>query len=284
MPTQNQIDEPARSATLKNAEPGPEEPLVSAEGLGVRRGGRWLLHDIDFSIAPGEIVTVIGPNGAGKTTLVRSLLGLIPPSRGRITRRDGLTVGYVPQRLQIDWTLPLSVGRLMTLTRRIPPKSIGDALAETGVGHLAEASVQSLSGGEFQRVMLARAIAADPDLLVLDEPVQGVDYAGEIALYELISTLRDRLAAAVLMVSHDLHVVMKATDRVVCLNGHVCCTGAPRDLARNPEYLRLFGARGADAVAIYSHAHDHEHGLGGEVVDHVHDHDHDTGKGRRSGA
>jgi zinc transport system ATP-binding protein len=257
--------------------PAASAPLAAARGLGIRRGGRWLLHDIDFEVARGEIVTVIGPNGAGKTTLIKALLGLIEPSRGRIERGASVSIGYVPQRLHVDWTLPLTVDRLMTLTRRAAPDAIAAALQEAGVGHLAGSPVQELSGGEFQRMLLARAIVARPDLLVLDEPVQGVDYSGEIALYELIAELRDRLSCGVLLVSHDLHVVMKATDRVVCLNGHVCCTGEPRDVARDPEYLRLFGARGAEAVAIYTHSHDHEHGIDGEVIGPGHAHRHDHG-------
>lgn len=251
--------------------------LIHASGLGVRAGERWLLHDVDLTIGPGEIVTVVGPNGAGKTTLVRALLGLVDADRGSVARRDNLSIGYVPQRLAIDPTLPLTVRRLMTLTKRVSDGKIHEALALTGVTDRLDTPVRALSGGEFQRVLLARAIAAEPGLLVLDEPVQGVDYTGEAALYALIGDIRDRLGCGILMISHDLHIVMAATDRVMCLNHHVCCSGAPKEVAGHPEYRRLFGPD-AGAFAVYEHHHDHDHDLEGRVVDggdhhhHLHPH------------
>ena len=240
--------------------------LIEAEGLSYRAGGRALIDEVDLVLAAGEIVTVIGPNGAGKTTLLKLLLGLLGPSAGRVRRREGLRIGYLPQRLAIDSVLPLTVARLMTLTVRRRRPEIEAALAEAGVAPLLDAAVQSLSGGELQRVMLARALLLEPDLLVLDEPVQGVDFAGEAALYGLIGELRNRRGCGVVMVSHDLHVVMAATDRVVCLNHHVCCAGSARVVARDPEYARLFGPRAAEALAVYSHHHDHAHGAAGEIV------------------
>jgi len=265
------------------------DTLVAAKGLGVRGDGRWLVHDIDLDVRRGEIVTVIGPNGGGKTTLARALLGLVPAAAGRIERAAGLRIGYVPQRLQIDRTLPLSVGRLMTATHRASADEVTAALAETGVAALCDRPVQALSGGEFQRVMLARALLRRPDLLVLDEPVQGVDFGGEAMLYQLIADLRDRRHLGILMVSHDLHVVMAATDRVICLNAHVCCTGAPQAVTRDPEYLKLFGPHAhihghadaddvgdvdvdanvlgeAPAYALYAHHHDHHHEVDGSVI------------------
>ena len=240
--------------------------LITAAGLGVRMGDHWLIRGVDLDLIAGQVVTVMGPNGAGKTTLIRAVLGLLDADEGRVERRSALTVGYVPQRLAIDRTLPLTVRRLMTLTKRIPAGKIDDALTMTGVLDRIDTPVHGLSGGEFQRVLLARAIAAEPELLVLDEPVQGVDYAGEAALYALIAEIRDRLGCGVLMVSHDLHVVMSAIDRVVCLNGHVCCSGAPKEVAGHPEYRRLFGPD-AGAFAVYEHHHDHDHGLDGSVID-----------------
>lgn len=250
--------------------PMPTGPLVSARGLGVQGSGRWLVHDIDLDVRRGEIVTLIGPNGGGKTTVLRALLGLVKADAGTVERAPGLTIGYVPQRLHIDAVLPLSVARLMTLTGRRPTADLRAALAETGVEAVIDQPVQGLSGGEFQRVLLARALLGSPDLLVLDEPVQGVDFAGEAALYELIGTLRQRLGCGILLVSHDLHVVMASTDRVLCLNHHICCTGAPRDVAQHAEYRRLFGARAVEAYALYHHSHDHEHDLTGDVVPHTH--------------
>ena len=240
-------------------------PLVEARGVGVRRGGRWLLHDVDIEVARREVVTVIGPNGAGKTTLVRVLLGLLPPSTGSVRRDEGVRIGYVPQRVQFDPTLPLTVARLMTLTSRRPSEAVIESLEETAVRHLLDARVSDLSSGELQRVLLARALTRLPNLLVLDEPVQGVDYTGEAELYELIGTIVQRRGCGVLMVSHDLHIVMAATDRVVCLNHHVCCTGAPRDVVGHDEFRRLFGPRTAAGAAVYRHVHDHVHDLAGDV-------------------
>ena len=186
--------------------------------------------------------------------------------RGTVTRQPGLRIGYLPQRLPVDPVLPLTVARLMTLTVRRSRDAVRSALTETGVAHLIDAPVQALSGGEFQRVLLARALVRDPALLVLDEPVQGVDFAGEAALYELIGEIRRKRGCGILMVSHDLHVVMAATDRIICLNRHVCCDGTAETVGRHPEYIRLFGARAAQALAVYTHHHDHAHTIAGGVV------------------
>ena len=242
------------------------DPLIEARGAGVRRGGRWILHDIDIAVASGEIVTLIGPNGAGKTTLVRVLLGLLHPDAGTVRRDAAASIGYVPQRVHFDPTLPLTVERLMTLTGRRPAEAVAEALEETAVGHLLTARVSELSGGELQRVLLARALMRLPNLLILDEPVQGVDYTGEAELYALIGGIVERRGCGVLMVSHDLHIVMAATDRVVCLNRHVCCTGAPQEVVGHDEFRRLFGSNAAAAAAVYRHTHDHVHDLTGEVA------------------
>jgi zinc transport system ATP-binding protein len=256
------------------------EPLVTLENAGVLRQGRWIVRGVGFSLKPGEILTLIGPNGSGKTTTTRMALGILKPDEGVARRRDGLRVGYVPQKVAIDWTLPLDVSRFMRLTQTLPDSELSAALEMTGVAHLARAEMRTLSGGEFQRVMLARAIARKPELLVLDEPVQGVDFSGEIALYELISSIRDTLGCGILLISHDLHIVMAATDQVICLNGHVCCQGTPVAVARSPEYQRLFGDRPTAALAVYQHHHDHSHLPDGRVrhadgtlTDHCHPED-----------
>lgn len=234
-------------------------PLLAANGLTILKDGRRILDSVDLEIAAGEILTIVGPNGCGKTTLVRALLGLERLSAGQVRRQDGLRVGYVPQRLHVDPILPLTVRRLMTLTRRAPLAAVRDALADVSAEGLLDAQVSGLSGGELQRVLLARTLLGKPDLLVLDEPTQGVDYTGEIELYQLIADLRRRLGCAVLMISHDLHVVMAATDRVLCLHHHVCCQGQPQAVARHPAYRRLFGDAAAE-IAVYSHDHhDHHH-------------------------
>ena len=244
----------------------PHGPLVRLEGVGVERDGRWLVRGVDLSISRGEIVTLIGPNGSGKSTTARTAIGVLKPSEGTVFRHPGLKVGYVPQKLAIDWTLPLTVRRLMTLTQPHSQAAINTALEAVGAAHLANAQVQALSGGEFQRALLARAMLGKPDLLVLDEPVQGVDFSGEIALYELISRIRDETGCGILLISHDLHVVMAATDTVVCLNGHVCCRGTPHSIVTSPEYVRLFGARAEGALALYRHNHDHTHLPDGRVL------------------
>ncbi len=243
-----------------------QETLARATGLGVRRDGRWLIREVDLAIRRGEIVTLIGPNGGGKTTTVKALLGLTDIDAGKVERAPGLRIGYLPQRFHIDWTLPLDVARLMQLTARHSAKAIRDALESVEACHLLRTPVRHLSGGELQRVLLARAIVARPDLLVLDEPVQGVDYAGEIALYRLIGEIRDRLGCGVLLISHDLHIVMAATDTVLCLNGHVCCSGVPDEVRATSEYMRLFGDHGVRTHAIYRHEHDHAHDHSGKVV------------------
>ncbi|MBN9362989.1 MULTISPECIES: metal ABC transporter ATP-binding protein [unclassified Devosia] len=261
------------------------EVLVDVVGAGVRRDGRWLVEGVDVTIRKREIVTLIGPNGSGKSTTAKLVTGVLKPDAGAVSRKSGLRIGYVPQKLSIDWTMPLTVRRLMSLTGSYPASEIDAALAATGVAHLANAEVQHLSGGEFQRALLARAMIRKPDLLVLDEPVQGVDFSGEVALYDLIGRIRDETGCGILLISHDLHVVMAATDTVICLNGHVCCRGTPESVARSPEYLSLFGARAANALAVYQHHHDHTHLPDGRVEEadgriveaheHVHEHEHE---------
>ena len=241
------------------------DQLVTLDNAGLYRDGRWLVRGVGFTVCRGEIVTLIGPNGAGKSTSARMALGVVQPDEGSVRRAAGLKVGYVPQKLNIDHSLPLTVRRMMTLTGPLSRADVAAALDEVGIAHLECAEVQTLSGGEFQRALLARAIARKPDLLVLDEPVQGVDYSGEIALYNLISRIRDQRGCGVLMISHDLHVVMAKTDTVVCLNGHVCCTGSPQAVSGSEAYQTLFGARGEGALALYSHHHDHTHLPDGRV-------------------
>jgi zinc transport system ATP-binding protein len=240
------------------------EPLFSARSLWLTRSGRAILQNVDLDIAEGEILTLIGPNGAGKTTLVRALLGLEKPDRGTVVRKPGLVVGYVPQRFAIDRAIPLTVARFIELGRRIEDEDVGRALADVGGDKLADRQLSELSGGELQRVVLARALVGSPGVLVLDEPARGIDYTGEAELYALIGRLRSERGFGVLLVSHDLHVVMAQSDRVICLNRHVCCSGVPQSVAQHPEYARLFGAQVARALALYQHHHDHRHDLAGE--------------------
>lgn len=241
------------------------ESLISLDNAGIHRAGRWLVRGVSMVVDAGEIVTLIGPNGSGKSTTAKMALGLLRPDEGHVVQRTGLRVSYVPQKVSLDWTLPLTVSRFMRLTGHVGRGDAEAAIEATGVAHLADAEVRTLSGGEFQRVMLARAMARKPELLVLDEPVQGVDFTGEIELYDLIKRIRDELHCGILLISHDLHVVMAATDRVICLNGHVCCSGTPTAVASSAEYKALFGARAASTLAVYEHHHDHTHLPDGRV-------------------
>jgi len=251
--------------------------LIKAQNIGLKINQRQILDNISLSIKPREILTLIGPNGSGKTTLVRVLLGLLKADIGEVQKKADLVIGYVPQKLHIDATLPMSVKRFLQMGTKIRaskhnPKNNtqGDLayMASTlGISQLLDQPVHGVSGGEFQRVLLARALLRKPDLLVLDEPAQGVDINGQQQLYQLISTIRDEFSCGVLMVSHDLHLVMEATDQVLCLNTHICCTGHPEAVSKHPEYLKLFGSS-LDGIAVYTHQHDHSHDLSGDVVEH----------------
>jgi zinc transport system ATP-binding protein len=253
-------------------------PVIEARNITHAFGDQPVLTGVDIDVRPGEIVTLVGPNGAGKTTLVRVLLGLVSPDSGEVKRRPGLTLGYLPQHMEIDPVLPLTVERLLRLTGRVLPGETSNTLEEVGAKHLIDKSVQNLSGGELQRVLLARALLRRPGLLVLDEPIGGVDVAGRAELYDLITQIRTRRGCGVLMVSHDLHIVMAATDRVVCLNHHVCCSGHPEDVSQHPEYMAMFGPQAAPSLAVYTHHHDHHHDLAGDIEHHHHDDDHGASK------
>lgn len=248
--------------------------LVAAHGVSLAPGGTPILERVDIAVHAGELVSLIGPNGSGKTTLVRTLLGFMRPDSGRVERRPGLRVGYVPQRLQIDRAMPLTAERFLGLAPRGRAPARRAAMAELGIGHVAGRAVQDLSGGEFQRLLLARALLAEPELLVMDEPAQGIDVVGQAELYHWIAALRARRGCGVLLVSHDLHLVMAATDKVVCLNRHVCCTGHPEAVAQHPEYIALFGPASRE-FAVYAHKHDHVHDVAGHVhAEHEYKHDH----------
>ena len=251
--------------------------LITLNNAGLFRSGRWLVRGVSLSVEMGEILTLIGPNGSGKSTTAKMALGIVNPDEGSAHRRKELKVRYVPQRVSIDWTVPLKVRRLMSLTGRVSRNEADEAMSLTGTLHLADSEVRTLSGGEFQRVLLARAIAFKPELLVLDEPVQGVDFNGEISLYKLIEDIRDRLNCGVMLISHDLHVVMSKTDRVICLNGHICCHGTPANVASSDEFRVLFGEQAASALALYEHRHDHEHLPDGQIRSAGHDHRHGHG-------
>ena len=246
--------------------------LISVNGMSVGYGANTVLRNVSLSIKPGEIVTIVGPNGSGKTTLLRALIGAVRPETGEIVRAPDLRIGYVPQKLHIDPTLPITVERFLRLPSRPSKADCARALDQAGVPNLAQRQMSSLSGGQFQRVLLARALIEKPDLLLLDEATQGLDQPGSAAFYLQIERVRQSTGCAVLMISHELHVVMSASDRVICLNGHVCCEGTPEIVSAAPEYRALFGTGTGGALALYRHEHDHAHD---ESCDHDHpQHDH----------
>ena len=238
--------------------------LVKLKDVGLKRNDKWLVKGVSLVVEKGKIITLIGPYGSGKSTTAKIALGLHKNIEGEVQKLTD-KIGYVPQKISIDWTLPLRVKDFMLLTDDLNDKLIDEALTLTGVDHLKNKNLGNLSGGEFQRVLLARAISKKPELLVLDEPVQGVDFTGEIALYELIKKISENLNCGILLISHDLHTVMSATDHVVCLNGHVCCSGSPLDVAKNKEYKALFGEQASQTLSIYEHKHDHVHSSDGEI-------------------
>ena len=238
--------------------------LVKLNQAGFRIKDKWLVKGVSLQIEKGQIVTLIGPNGSGKSTTAKIALGIYKKIDGSVEKYTS-KVGYVPQKISIDWTLPLRVNDFMVLTENLEDEDINEALSITGVIQLKNKNLGDLSGGEFQRVLIARAISKKPDLLVLDEPVQGVDFTGEIALYKLIKKITDELNCGILLISHDLHTVMSATDHVVCLNGHVCCSGSPMDVAKNNEYKALFGEQASQILSRYEHRHDHVHTSEGEI-------------------
>lgn len=233
--------------------------LITAQGLEISYGNKVVLRDVDFAISPGEIVTIVGPNGSGKSTLIRSLLGIVPVRSGTIHHQPDLTIGYVPQKLSIEADMPMTVARFLNLPTRRAQADMLAVCEQVGAPGLMQRQMTSLSGGQFQRILLARAVLGQPDILILDEPTQALDQQGVAGFYRLIERFRSEMGCAVLLVSHDLHVVMSASDRVICLNGHICCEGHPEMVSEAPEYRALFGAGTSGALALYRHEHDHEH-------------------------
>lgn len=242
--------------------------LISAKGVALNYGAVQVLHGVDLNIEAGEIVTVIGPNGSGKSTLLRALLGAKSVASGVITRKVNLRIGYVPQRLSIEANMPLMVRRFLSLPARRSASEISDMLARVGIAGFEDRQLSALSGGQFQRVLLARALLGNPEILMLDEPTQGLDQPGVAAFYQLLEEVRQDMGCAVLLISHDLHVVMSASDRVICLNGHICCEGTPTVVSAAPEYRALFGAGTHGTMALYQHSHN-------DHCDHDHNEDHD---------
>tara|TARA_B110000438_G_C15696711_1_gene599266 strand:- start:39 stop:779 length:741 start_codon:yes stop_codon:yes gene_type:complete len=238
--------------------------LIKLENAGVYKSSKWLVRGISLEINKSQIVTLIGPNGSGKTTTAKIILNILKPDEG-IVKSNTIKMAYVPQKINIDWTMPLRVIDFMKITSKLNDAQVIESLTMTGVDKLLYDQIHSLSGGEFQRVLIARAIAKKPDLLVLDEPVQGVDFNGEIALYNLIKKISITLKCGILLISHDMHFVMSTTDHVICLNGHICCSGTPSNVIKNPAYIKLFGEHNSETLSYYQHQHDHSHNNDGSV-------------------
>ena len=262
-----QTDQPADQSDIQ------QDTLVRARGIGVNFGARQVLHNVDLEIKRSRIVTLIGPNGAGKTTLVRVILGRLQPDSGEVWKIPGLTIGYMPQRLHIEPTLPITVLRFLQLTGILQREPIEALLESLQIAHLAKHQIRKISGGEMQRVLLARALLRKPALLILDEPAQGVDVSGQAELYQLIDQIAEQQSCGILMISHDLHLVMSTTDEVVCLNNHICCHGKPEQVSNDPAYHSLFGKREAENIAIYTHKHNHSHDIDGRIIAEREDHD-----------
>lgn len=240
------------------------KPLLSAENVSVIRDGNAILKDVTINIREHDFITIIGPNGAGKSVLLKALMGFFPVDSGKIAKREGITIGYVPQRFVADQTIPINVRRFLTLNKKADKEAVDKVIAETGIEAIVDKQLFILSGGEMQRVLLARALLSSPDVLVLDEPAQNLDVTGQLAFYKLLEKVYEERKLSILMVSHDLHLVMSSTRKVVCLFHHVCCSGEPQAVTKDPEFISLFGDDMAKMMAVYQHSHDHDH-------DHVHE-------------
>jgi zinc transport system ATP-binding protein len=239
--------------------------LISTSAITVKYGSHTILRDVSISVNAGEIVTIVGPNGSGKTSLVKTIIGAIEPFSGSINLKKDLRIGYIPQRLNIDQTFPMTVHRFLNLTQKVPVADCQAALDIAGVPGLLKMQMANLSGGQFQRVLLAGALQGSPNILILDEPTQSLDQAGSADFYKQIEMVRNEKGCAVLLISHELHVVMSASDKVICMNGHICCSGAPEAVAIMPEYHDLFGTNTDGVLALYRHNHDHKHDIETEV-------------------
>ena len=229
--------------------------LINVKNLCVGYGKKKVLQNVNLSLSKNEIVTIVGPNGSGKTTLFKSIIGSTPISSGKVLIRPNLKIGYVPQALNIDRSLPLTVERFLSLENRRHRRDALSAQQVLDSNDLLFKQISTLSAGQLQRVLLARALVNKPDVLLLDEATQGLDQPGSAAFYRKIEEIRNTTGCAILMISHDLHVVMSASNRVICLNGHICCQGEPQSVASSPEYKAMFGSNVDGTLALYQHNH-----------------------------
>lgn len=253
-------------------------PILSVKDLSVEINHNVILREITLEVFSREILTIVGPNGAGKTTLLKVMLGLIKPSKGVVSCKNNLRVGYVPQKIHITSLMPMTVMRFLqlsqekkTLLKKIKDKldleqNIQGHIEMLGISKLLNTQLLDLSGGELQRVLFVRALINNPEFLVLDEPAQGVDAKGQIELYGIIADIKHRHNCAIIIVSHDLHLVASQTNKVICLNKHICCSGYPESVWKHPEFVNLFGYAEITKLAVYTHKHDHIHDISGKIV------------------
>ena len=236
--------------------------LVELAGVSVKYDRNLVLQDIDLKIEPGEIVTLVGPNGAGKSTLLRCIIGAVKNCSGYINPKSRIRIGYVPQKLFLDYTLPISVKRFLNLPNRTNYTVLKEMLDFLDASELEARQLRSLSGGEFQKVLLARALLIKPELLILDEANQGLDHNGSNSFYSKIEEVAQNFNCAVLMASHELHFVMATSDRVICLNRKICCQGTSDHVLTTPEYKALFGDYIPSNTGIYKHNPNYRHKTG----------------------
>ena len=227
--------------------------LISATNVSVLKNQKSILKNIDIKINKNDFITIIGPNGAGKTMLLKCLMGFYKPNFGEIQKKDKLKIGYMPQSINIINTMPMMVKNFITVRKKYDDISFKQVISEVDISQLVNKQLSVLSGGEMQRVLLARSLLNNPDLLVLDEPAQNLDISGQLSFYKLIQEIYFKRNISILMVSHDLHLVMVSTKKVLCLSNHICCSGKPQQVAKDPEFISMFGKDMANMMAVYQH-------------------------------
>lgn len=237
----------------------PASALIQAQNVSLTINGKNILDDISLDIKERDFITIVGPNGAGKSTLLKVLMGFTHPTTGSVQQREGTRIGYVPQKLSIDKTIPITTQRFLTLRKKVHATTLKRVVEQTGITPQLHKPLHSLSGGELQRVLLCRALLDEPDLLILDEPAQNLDISGQLAFYEQLNQIYQQQRLSILMVSHDLHLVMSCTRQVICLFHHICCSGEPQSVTQDPEFQKLFGKDMANMMALYHHQHNHTH-------------------------
>lgn len=238
--------------------------LIHAKNLSVIHDGKAILDRVNLTISERDFITIVGPNGSGKSMFLKCLIGVKKASSGSVEKQKDIQIAYAPQDFVAENTFPINVKKFLSINNKLSTEEINSVATETNISDLLNRQVHSLSGGERQRVLLGRALAKKPNLLILDEPAQNLDINGQHAFYALIEKIYQSSNISILMVSHELHLVMACSNKVVCLYHHICCSGTPLSVVRDPEFVKIFGTEMANRMAIYHHDHDHTH-------DHTHD-------------